>query len=270
MTSDTRGNHDNYPHLPERVPGTEARHQPMSTHRLRPIERYFPTEPWLEAYRDAINDDDEYAEKSAGWGVDFDGSFVFQIENVPLETTTVADLPPEILAAIEDALANRSDEEIEALLGGAPAAVRERVDDRTGSLEDRVAAEIAETTIDALPDRTWPELRAALPDLLDELIVQLEENVAADGTIYAYLDLADGECRGVDAITELDGHPYGFRLVGDYDRWEALVRGEGDVIAMLMAGDFEIDGDMQTILQYADAATDLGDIAGRVDSRFVF
>ncbi|SER09126.1 sterol carrier protein [Natrinema salaciae] len=242
----------------------------MSTHRLRPIEQYFPTEPWLEAYRDAINTDDGYAEKSAGWGVDFDGSFVFQIENVPLETTTVADLPPEIVTATDDELSGRSAAEIEPILEGAPAAVRERVDSRDGSLEDRVAAEITETTVAALPERTWPELRAALPDVLDELIVQLEENVAADGTIYAQLDLYDGECRGVEAITDLDGREYGFRLVGDYEQWATLVRGEGDVIDMLMAGEFEIDGDIQTILQYADAAVDLGEISAGVDSRFVF
>lgn len=242
----------------------------MSTQRLRPIEEYFPTQPWLEAYRDAINADEEYAAESAGWGVEFDGSFVFQIENVPLETETVGDLPPEIVAAVEKTLAERSEARIESVLADAPLDVRESVDSRSGPLEERITEEILSTTMADLPDRLWPELRAELPDLLEALIAQLEENVADDHTVYAYLDLYDGECRGVETITEIDGREYGFRLVGDYERWKTLVRGEGDVIDMLMAGDFEIDGHMQKILQYSDAAARLGGISADVDSRFLF
>ncbi|WP_254531444.1 SCP2 sterol-binding domain-containing protein [Natrinema gelatinilyticum] len=242
----------------------------MSTQRLRPIEQYFPTEPWLEAYRDAINDSDEYAESSAGWGVDFDGSFIFQIEDVPLETNTVTDLPPEIVEAVEDELSKRSPEQLESVLEEAPDDVRERVESRDGSLEERVTEEVLATTMSAVPDRTWPDLRAALPDLMAELTAQIEENMADDGTVYAYLDLYDGECPEVDTITDLDEREYGFRLVGDYEQWARLVRGEGDVIDMLMSGDFEIDGDMQKILQYSDAAVDLAEISADVDTRFIF
>jgi putative sterol carrier protein len=242
----------------------------MSTQRLRPIEQYFPTQPWLEEYRDAINANDDYAAESAGWGVEFDGSFVFQIENVPLDTSTVGDLPPEIVAAVEEMLAEPSEAELESVLADAPANVRENVDSRSGPLEERVTEEILATTMAALPDRLWPELRAELPDLLAALIAQLEENVAEDNTVYAYLDLYDGECRGVETITDIADREYGFRLVGDYEQWKTLVRGEGDVIDMLMAGDFEIDGYMQKILQYSDAAAQLGEISADVDSRFLF
>lgn len=242
----------------------------MSTHQLRSIEQYFPTEPWLEEYRAAINDSDAYAESSAGWGVDFDGSFVFQIGDVPVESSTFADLPSEIADAVDEELSALSDDEIEALLEDAPPAVRERVESREGSLEERVTGEILETPLAAVPDRIWPELRAELPDLVDDLLVQLEENMADDGTIYAYLDLHDGDCRGIDTVTDLDELEYGFRLVGEYGQWAKLVRGEGDVINMLMSGEFEIDGDMQKILQYSDAAVDLAEIASDVDSRFLF
>ncbi|QSW99858.1 SCP2 sterol-binding domain-containing protein [Haloterrigena alkaliphila] len=242
----------------------------MSTQQLRPIEQYFPTEPWLQEYRDAINDDDDYAENCAGWGVDFDGRFVFQIEDVPLESHTVADLPQEIVEATDDRLSALSEDEIETVLETAPDEIRESIESRDGSLEERVAEEIKSTTMAEIPDRTWPELRAELPDLLDELIVQLEENVTDDGTVYSYLDLYDGECREVDTIIDLDNQEYGFRLIGDYEKWTKLVRGEGDVIDMLMSGEFEIDGDMQKILQYSDAAVDLAEISGDVDSRFIF
>lgn len=242
----------------------------MSTQKLRPIEQYFPTEPWLEQYRAAINESDEYAEHSAGWGVDFDGSFIFQIEDVPLEATTVGDLPPEIGDAVETDLSEAGTDRLEAVLEAGPADARERIDARDGSLEQRVAAEVQETPLAEISDWAWPELRTELPDLLDELITQLEENVADDGTIYSYLELYDGECNEVEAITDIDQREYGFRLVGGYEKWTKLVQGEGDVIDMLMSGEFEIDGDMQKILQYSDAAVDLAEVAGDVDSRFIF
>ncbi|WP_254524960.1 sterol carrier protein [Natrinema caseinilyticum] len=240
----------------------------MITRRLRPTEQYFPTEPWLEAYRDAINASAEYAERADGWGVDFDGSFVFQIENVPLESKTVADLPPEIVESVEHH-ANRTARSTESILEDAPEDVRERIESRSGPLEERVAEEVLTTTLADVPDRMWPELRATLPDPIDDLIAQLEENVAADGTIYAYLDLFDTECRGVDTLTDLEERRHGFRLVGDYEQWRTLVRGNGDVIDMLMAGDFELDGDIQAILKYSDAAVALAEVSADLDSRFI-
>lgn len=241
----------------------------MSTQKLRPIEQYFPTEPWLEEYRDAINENEDYVEHSQGWGVDFDGAFIFQIEDVPLEET-IGDLPPELVEAVDEELGDLSADELEDLLAAGPAAVREGVETREGSLEERFLAELHATTLAESPDRMWPELRTELPDLLDELIDQLEENVVEGETIYAYLDLYDGECRSVDVITDLEERDYGFRLIGEYEKWERLVRGEGGVIDMLMSGEFEIDGDMQKILQYSDAAVDLADTSAEVDSRFIF
>ncbi|MBZ6494327.1 SCP2 sterol-binding domain-containing protein [Natrinema longum] len=241
----------------------------MSTQRVRPIEQYFPTEPWLEQYRRAINESDDYAARSAGWGVDFDGSFVFQIEDVPLETTTLAGLPPEIVDAIEDEFSDRSADAIEPIVEAAPADVRERIDAREGALEDRLTAELCRTTIADLPARTWPELLAAVPDIFEDLTVQATENVV-DGTVYSYLDLYDGECRGVEVLTEPDEHEYGFRLAGEYETWTKLVRGDGGIVDMLMAGELELDGDIQRLLQYSDAAVGLADVAADVDSRFLF
>lgn len=42
----------------------------------------FPTEAqrWAEAYRDVVNESEEYEEHGAEWGVDFDGTFLFEIQ----------------------------------------------------------------------------------------------------------------------------------------------------------------------------------------------
>jgi putative sterol carrier protein len=35
---------------------------------------------WIAAWQDRLNDNDAYADAAAGWGVDFDGDFLFAIE----------------------------------------------------------------------------------------------------------------------------------------------------------------------------------------------
>ena len=41
----------------------------------------FTEEPdeWVKAYSDRLNDSQEYADAADGWGVDFDGSFLFEV-----------------------------------------------------------------------------------------------------------------------------------------------------------------------------------------------
>lgn len=44
------------------------------------IELPAEAEAWAESFRDRLNDNDAYAEAADGWGVGFDGDFVFEIE----------------------------------------------------------------------------------------------------------------------------------------------------------------------------------------------
>jgi len=44
------------------------------------IELPAEAEAWVESFRDRLNDNDAYAEAADGWGVGFDGDFVFEIE----------------------------------------------------------------------------------------------------------------------------------------------------------------------------------------------
>lgn len=43
------------------------------------IELPDDAEAWVESFRDRLNDNAAYAEAADGWGVDFDGDFVFEI-----------------------------------------------------------------------------------------------------------------------------------------------------------------------------------------------
>lgn len=233
------------------------------------LARYFPTRPWLEKYGSALEANDELAESGEGWGVDWDGAMVFEITDVPLEGRTVGDLPEELREEITDTVRSLSDDRLAELLEAAPEDVRSDVDARNGPLEERVLAELQETELRAAPDRLWPELEAELPELISSLLAQLDENLSEDGTVYAWLDVYDGGCRGVDVLDSRSERDHGFVITGGYESWRDLVTGDGDVINMIMSGEVELEGDMQKLLQYTEAATDLVDTAGELDSRFI-
>lgn len=234
------------------------------------IDRYFPTEQWLERYGDALEADDSLAESGEGWGVGWDGAMVFAIEDVPVEGRTVGDLPEELTGLVVAEVRSYSEAEIEALLETAPGAVRESVESREGDLESRVVDEILETELLATPDRLWPELREELPGVAVELLDQLETHLGTDRAVYAWLDLHDGGCRGTAVLDAPSERDHGFVITGDYGQWRGLVAGENDVVNLIMSGEMEVAGDMQKLMQNAAAATDMVDVAAGVDTRFLF
>jgi hypothetical protein len=134
----------------------------------------FPSEEWMRAWRETVNDDEEYAERAADRGVEFDGDVVFHL---------VAD--------------------------------------------------------DRLPE--------------DRLFLA---------------ELAGGAVRDTYGIASLDDADGGLVYRGAYTDWVRLTDGEVGAIEGLMAGTFEVDGDMQRILQFSDAAARLVDAAAEIDSDY--
>lgn len=234
------------------------------------IEEYFPTEPWLEKYREGIEASEEVSDTGEGWGVDWQGEMIFHIQNLPLSEHVVADMPDEIVSLIDEAFDSYSDEEIEEIVAAAPDDVRSDIEARDGDLRENAYDELMETRLDEGPDRMWPELREASPELLVELLEQIEENIVDGDTVYSWLDLHDGTCREVAVLSDLDERERGFVLSGEYETWKDLTSGEADVISLIMSGDMELDGDMQKMLQYSDAAVALTDVAADTESRFLF
>ena len=45
----------------------------------------FPSKEWPESYAKVINDSREYEASAKGWGVDYNGNFIFQMDEVPVE-----------------------------------------------------------------------------------------------------------------------------------------------------------------------------------------
>lgn len=234
------------------------------------IDRYFPTEQWLARYGEALAADESLAESGEGWGVGWEGAMVFAIEDVPVRGRTVAVLPDELTDLLIEAVRSYRDEEIEELLESAPGAVRDSVGSRSGDLESRVVDEILETDLGTGPERLWPELRAELSPPVADLLEQLETHLGDDDSVYAWLDLQDGGCRDTGVLEDPDERDHGFVITGEYGQWRGLVTGEDDVVNLIMSGEMEVAGDMQTLMQNAAAATDMVDVAADLDTRFLF
>jgi putative sterol carrier protein len=44
------------------------------------MAKQFPSQEWFEALQEKLTESEAYGEEAAGWGVDFNGDFVFTIE----------------------------------------------------------------------------------------------------------------------------------------------------------------------------------------------
>ncbi|MCT9097324.1 SCP2 sterol-binding domain-containing protein [Haloarchaeobius sp. HME9146] len=132
---------------------------------------------WIDAWQDKLNESEKYSEVGAGWGVGFNGSFLFVIE-----PDTLYDGEPVIL----------------------------------------------------------------------------------------YVDLEDGECTEAKQVDSEDDVDWGFAFRGSYSDWKELVHGDLDAIEGMMGGRFDLDGDMQKVLQYSNAAVVMTENASEIDTEFEY
>jgi putative sterol carrier protein len=62
----------------------------------------FLTRAWLEEYRKRLNENKEYKEAGKGWGVGWNGDFIFQIENIPIDKISLKDLPADTAKELQE------------------------------------------------------------------------------------------------------------------------------------------------------------------------
>jgi putative sterol carrier protein len=105
----------------------------------------------------------------------------------------------------------------------------------------------------------------ALPDDLRE---EIETYVDGD-TGYTYVGLEGGNCTDASLIEDPDDVQAGFILRADYDVWKQLLRGDIGAIDGMMSGKFELEGDMNKVMQYSQAAATLTDISTSIDAHFI-
>jgi putative sterol carrier protein len=60
------------------------------------------TRAWMDEYRKRLNENKEYKEAGKGWGVGWNGDFIFQMENVPIDKISLKDLPADMAKELKE------------------------------------------------------------------------------------------------------------------------------------------------------------------------
>lgn len=155
----------------------------------------YPSKEWLEEYCKMLNQSKEYKEAGKGWGVGWNGDFIFQIENIPIDKISVEDLPADLAKELKEYVIN--------------------------------------------------------------------------GTSYSYVQLKDGECKGVGLLKDPKEVEVGFIQKGPYENWKKLTKGELDPTRALLARKFKLEGDMAKVMRYARAANLMTKISSSIKTEFI-
>lgn len=152
----------------------------------------------------------------------------------------------------------------------------------------KVVATIGPVMAHALPSEADEWIRAWADELNDseayaeagegwgigfngDFIFEIGPDDVYDGEpIYLFVGLEDGECTEAYRTDDPDAEDWGFAYRGTYSDWKGLIQGEVGAIDGLMDGKFELDGDMQKVLQYSQAAMVMTDNAGNVETEFEY
>jgi len=103
----------------------------------------------------------------------------------------------------------------------------------------------------------------------DDFEEEFPEFVGGDGKIHYFIGLEGGECAEAERVEDLDEVDYGFELIGTYDNWKKLAQGEIGAIDSLMSGKFDLNGDMQRVMQYSDGAVKMVESATNIETNFL-
>ena len=106
-------------------------------------------------------------------------------------------------------------------------------------------------------------------DFNGDFIFTIQPAGSLEETVQYYIGLHDGECTEVYEVDDPASEDNGFNMVGDYDAWQMLAQGELGAIEGIMSGDFELQGSMNTLLKYQNAATTFVGTCSEIDTKFV-
>lgn len=88
--------------------------------------------------------------------------------------------------------------------------------------------------------------------------------------VYLYIVVRDGSCENAYVTDDPDGEDWGFAFRGGAASWKRLIEGDLDPMEGMMDGTFELDGDMQKVMQYSRAAVVMTELASDIDTEYEF
>jgi putative sterol carrier protein len=102
-------------------------------------------------------------------------------------------------------------------------------------------------------------------------IFEIQPDGTYDGDpINLYVGVEDGSCHDAYVTEDPDGEDWGFAFRGEFESWKKLIQGEVDPVEGMMDGTFDLDGDMQKVLQYSEAAVVMTNLAADIDTEFEY
>jgi putative sterol carrier protein len=99
---------------------------------------------------------------------------------------------------------------------------------------------------------------------------EFPELVGDNDKVHYFIGLEGGECTDAYQVDDLDDVDYGFEIIGPYENWKKLANGEIGAIDSLMSGQFELNGDMQRVMQYSDGAVEMVETATDIETNFIY
>ena len=195
---------------------------------------FYPSDAWLDEYTRLLDESDALDDLSSGVGVEFAGGVHLVIADLPLEETTVGDLP-------------------EGALDGLPAQVSES---------------LADVPVADLPDLVDEHARGGLPEHARNLLHQIETNVV-DDALHVLLDIDGGDCADAEVLSDPAARDPTFTIRGSYDTWRDIVDGRPSASALL-TGDLRLQGSAIDAVQYATMFQCLGEVASDVETVHLF
>lgn len=104
-----------------------------------------------------------------------------------------------------------------------------------------------------------------------DFIFHIQPDDSYDGEpVYLYIAVEDGGCEAAYVTDDPDSEDWGFAFRGGATHWKRLIEGDLDPMEGMMDGSFDLDGDMQKVMQYSRAAVVMTELASEIDTEFEF
>ncbi|EMA43513.1 sterol carrier protein [Halococcus morrhuae DSM 1307] len=102
-------------------------------------------------------------------------------------------------------------------------------------------------------------------------LFEIQPDNAYDGEpLYFFVDLIDGKCTRARQIDTPTSENFGFRYYGPATHWKHLIRGDVNAAEGRRKEKFELDGDIQKVLQYSEAIQVMTENARYIDTKFEY